>query len=164
MKIYSPFYEPALKFFSESEHIFLESFCFLHLSAQDVVLYRFLIYLIDSKGAEVTSGSGENLYSITVVNLQKTIFLELAILYGVLVSLIEDEVENLFGLDISGSVGLPEISCCELVFIILTGNFRDDHQLLESIIEVLLVIVEGRILNLFLLLALLTGSLVANLS
>lgn len=156
MKIYSPFNKPTLKFFSESEHILLEPFCLPHFSAQDVVFYGFFINLTDGQTAKVTSGSGENPCSITFVNLQKTIALKLGILDSVLVSFIEDEMENLFGLDFPRGVGPPQISCCKFVFLILTGNFRNDNQLLESIIEVFLVIVEGRIIHLFLFLALLT--------
>jgi len=69
VKIYSPFNEPALKLFSELQHIFLKSLCFLHFAAENVVFDGFSIYLIDCQAAQVTSSPCKNFCPIIVVDL-----------------------------------------------------------------------------------------------
>jgi hypothetical protein len=72
----------------------------------------------------------------------------------VLVVLVEDVVQDAFSFDVQGQVLLPDLTGGSLVGVIGGVELWDDDEFLEGVVEMLLVVVEGRIgdlLNLFLL-------------
>lgn len=78
------------------------------------------------------------------------------------VPFVEDEVEDAFGLDLALAVGLPDLHCCALVGAFLGVGLGHDDELLEGVVEVLLVVVEGRVLALLYFLVLFTDRLIRH--
>jgi hypothetical protein len=59
-----------------------------------------------------------------------------------LISLIENEVQYPFGLNLALTVDVPDLKRRQLVEIIIDLKFRNNDKLLERIVEVFLVVVE----------------------
>lgn len=66
-----------------------------------------------------------------------------------LIPFIENEVQDAFGLDLAPAVGLPDLESCLLMMSIMCFQFRDNNEFFEGIVEMLLVVVKGRVLILF---------------
>lgn len=83
------------------------------------------------------------------VDFPQSIGPELSLVETVLVPFIEDGVEYLLGLDFCRKVLLPNLAgslLVELLFLLKTGH---NHYFLERVVQVLLVIVKRRQLQLF---------------
>jgi hypothetical protein len=156
LKVNSPFDETAVEFLLEIHNVFLKSFSFLHLAALDVVINVLVIDLVDSESAEIVLGLRNDRVVVILIDLPQPIGLEFGLIDRVLVLFVEDEVQNLLGLDFSLHISPPDISGCDFEFFIIGADLRDDHQLLKGIVEMLLVVVERGVLD-FLCLFLLAG-------
>jgi hypothetical protein len=77
----------------------------------------------------------------------------------VFVSLVEDEMQDAFSLDLASAVSLPDLDGCQLLLAILGLKFWDDDQFLQCVVEVLLVVVERRVFAFFYFLLLFTDGL-----
>lgn len=127
--------------------ILLEPLQLLQLSCLEISLYVLLIDLIDGQLAEVIFGTIEILLSVLLIEVIESIGPKLLLVDGVLVALIKDVVENSFSFDVQGEVNAPYHMGCLLVGLIAVGEVRHDDELLEGIVEVFLVIVEGGVLS-----------------
>lgn len=142
LKIYSSFNKSTLQFLFELEHIFFESFCFLHFSAHDIVLDCFLINLLNGQLAEILSCLRKYLLFVVVVNFPQTIFFKFSLFDGMFIFFIEYEVKDLFSFDISRRICFPEISGSNHVLVILARNLRNNHKFFQGIVQVFLIVVE----------------------
>ncbi len=59
-----------------------------------------------------------------------------------LIPLVEDEMQDAFGLDLATAVGLPDLHCSLFLLSIFGLEFRHNDEFLEGVVEVLLKVVE----------------------
>jgi hypothetical protein len=77
----------------------------------------------------------------------------------VFISLVEDEMQDAFGLDLASAVSFPDLDGGQLLLPVLGLKFWNDDQFLQCVVEVLLVVVERRVFGLFYFLLLFTDCL-----
>lgn len=154
----SPFDETAQKFLLEVEDILLKALCLLHLAAHDVVFDVLLINLVSRQLAEVVLGLNDHFHVIELIGFQQSVSLELSLSDLMLVLLVENEVQNLLCFDVPSDISSPYISGCQFELLFLSPQIGHDHQFLQSVVEVFLIVVERRVLDLLSLLFLLRMS------
>lgn len=66
---------------------------------------------------------------------------------GMLVALVKDVVQNSFCFDVQAKVNAPYPMSCLLVGLVAVGEVRHDDELLQGIVQMFLVVVEGRVLS-----------------
>ena len=79
-----------------------------------------------------------------------------------LVPLVEHVMQNFLGFDLTAYVSLPKLKSRLFVGLIRLDELRNNDQLLNSIIEVFLVVVEGRVFNLLYFLVFFGRELILN--
>jgi hypothetical protein len=105
--------------------------------------------LVDGQLAEIDSGLRDNLSAILLIYSPEAIGPQLRVVDAQLVPFVEDEVQDPLGLNLTTAVDLPDLDGGLLVPLILHLKFRNNDQFLERIVEVLLVVVERRVLHSF---------------
>jgi hypothetical protein len=130
----------------KAEDVVLQTVHFFYLSGFQVALEVGLVDLVDGQFAQEVFCFADYLLPILSVDIQQAVGLELGFVDEVLVLLVEDEVQHAFGLDFYRAVGVPDFPC-SLFVMVLSVELRDDDEGLEGVVEVLLVVVEGRTLN-----------------
>lgn len=131
----------------ELHHIILKPLQFLELPSLQVPLNVLLIDLIDGQLAEIIFGATEVLLPVLLIEIEEAVGPKFLLVDGMLVALVKDVVENSFSFDVEAEVNAPYLMGCLLVGLIAVGEVRHDDELLEGIVEVFLVIVEGRVLS-----------------
>jgi hypothetical protein len=105
--------------------------------------------LIDGQFAEVGPCLRDDLFSELLVDSIEAVGAKLGIVDGVLVSLVEDEMQDAFRLFFAFAVCLPDLDGGELLLPLLGLKFGNDDQLLQGVVEMLLVVVEPGVFALF---------------
>ena len=154
VEVDSSFDKTALEFLAEVEDVVLKTFRFFHLAALDVVVDAFFLDLVGSQPAQVVLGLGNDRKSVLLIDLEESKGPKFALIDEMLVLFVEDEVQNLFGLDLTLNISFPDVPGGDLVFFVAAGDVRHDDQLLESVVQVFLVVMERRVLHFFALLLL----------
>lgn len=131
----------------ELHHIILKPLQFLELPSLQVPLNVLLIDLIDGQLAEIIFGATEVLLPVLLIEIEEAVGPQFLLVDGMLIALVKDVVENSFSFDVEAEVNAPYLMGCLLVGLIAVGEVRHDDELLEGIVEVFLVIVEGRVLS-----------------
>lgn len=129
----------------EAYDVFLEIVLAPQLAGLKVPLDILLVKLVDGQFAEVALGLGYDLFSVVAVYGPQAIGLELWIINGMFVLLIEDKMEYPFGLDLPARVGSPYLIGSHLKNFIIGFDLGHDDEFFERIIEMFLVIMEGRV-------------------
>lgn len=119
----------------------------LNLAGLYVVLDSLCLDLVDGQLAEVGLGQQNDLSAVELIDGLESVRFELRLAYFVFVLFVEDGVKYSLGFDFSSHVGSPDGSCCVFVGLIAVLGWND-HKLFEGVVEVLLVVVVGRIFNL----------------
>lgn len=131
----------------ELHHIILKPLQFLELPSLQVPLNVLLIDLIDGQLAQIIFGATEVLLPVLLIEIEEAVGPKFLLVDGMLIALVKDVVENSFSFDVEAEVNAPYLMGCLLVGLIAVGEVRHDDELLEGIVEVFLVIVEGRVLS-----------------
>ena len=100
------------------------------------------IDLIDGQFAEGGSGLRDDLLSELMVDVIEAIGAKFGVIDGVLVSLVEDEVQDALGLYLALAVRFPDLDGSEFLLSILGLKFGNDDQFLQGVVEMLLIVVE----------------------
>ena len=87
----------------------------------------------------------EDGFTITAVDLPKAIALELIFTDKMRIAMAKYSMENLLGLDIVKQINAPDLMCYLFIALVAGLELRQGNHLLECVVQMFLVIMEGRV-------------------
>jgi hypothetical protein len=144
-----PLEVPVGEFRSELKDVLLESLETLEFPGLEVAVDVLVVDLVDGEFAEEGLGPVEGKCSVGLQDFPEAVGAQFGVFDDVLVVFVEDVVQDALRLDLQPQVLLPDLACRPLVGLVGLIEFGYDDQLFQGIVEMFLVVVEGRVQSLF---------------